>query len=156
LPEQFTWQSQRFTASLQQPDNRITTDRILPLPLHTVNGQYAVFITLAADENRQSILHHERQVLPVKLFNKRTLTLSSFPESSVNAEHRCFQIPLPIQKKFALCFFIGSHITNHRCPPGLACRLGRCFCFAEVSTGHPHPLRRRVPFGLSVGVIIPH
>ena len=20
----------------------------------------------------------------------------------------------------------------------LACRLGRCFCFAEVSTGHPH------------------
>ena len=22
---------------------------------------------------------------------------------------------------------------------GLACRLGRCFCFAEVSTGHPHP-----------------
>ena len=21
---------------------------------------------------------------------------------------------------------------------GLACRLGRCFCFAEVSTGHPH------------------
>ena len=77
-------------------------------------------------------------------------------------------------------------ITNHRCPPGLACRvrdrtgricfgndlcivalyasktkstaeaLRRCFCFAEVSTGHPHPLRRRVPFGLSVGVIIPH
>ena len=23
---------------------------------------------------------------------------------------------------------------------GLGCRLGRCFCFAEVSTGHPHPL----------------
>ena len=22
---------------------------------------------------------------------------------------------------------------------GLACRLGRCFCFAEVSTGHLHP-----------------
>ena len=22
---------------------------------------------------------------------------------------------------------------------GLDCRLGRCFCFAEVSTGHPHP-----------------
>ena len=22
---------------------------------------------------------------------------------------------------------------------GLGCRLGRCFCFAEVSTGHPHP-----------------
>ncbi len=21
---------------------------------------------------------------------------------------------------------------------GLACRLGRCFCFAEVPTGHPH------------------
>ena len=21
---------------------------------------------------------------------------------------------------------------------GLACRLGQCFCFAEVSTGHPH------------------
>ena len=24
---------------------------------------------------------------------------------------------------------------------GLACRLGRCFCFAEVSTGDPHPRR---------------
>ena len=23
---------------------------------------------------------------------------------------------------------------------GLGCRLGRCFCFAEVSTGHPHPI----------------
>ena len=22
---------------------------------------------------------------------------------------------------------------------GLGCRLGRCFCFAEVFTGHPHP-----------------
>ena len=22
---------------------------------------------------------------------------------------------------------------------GLGCRLGRCFCFAEVSAGHPHP-----------------
>jgi len=25
---------------------------------------------------------------------------------------------------------------------GLACRLGRCFCFAKVSTGHPHPISR--------------
>ena len=24
----------------------------------------------------------------------------------------------------------------------LACRLGRCFCFAEVSTGDPHPSAR--------------
>ncbi|MBQ9460872.1 MAG: hypothetical protein IJU51_02995, partial [Clostridia bacterium] len=24
-------------------------------------------------------------------------------------------------------------------PPSLACRLGRCFCFAEVSTGDPRP-----------------
>ena len=23
---------------------------------------------------------------------------------------------------------------------GLGCRLGRCFCFAEVSAGHPHPI----------------
>ena len=23
---------------------------------------------------------------------------------------------------------------------GLGCRLGRCFCFAEVSTGHLHPV----------------
>ena len=23
---------------------------------------------------------------------------------------------------------------------GLGCRLGRCFCCAEVSTGHPHPV----------------
>ena len=29
--------------------------------------------------------------------------------------------------------------TDCRAPyGGLACRLGRCFCFAEVSTGHPH------------------
>ena len=29
--------------------------------------------------------------------------------------------------------------TDCRAPNGgLACRLGRCFCFAEVSTGHPH------------------
>ena len=27
---------------------------------------------------------------------------------------------------------------------GLDCRLGRCFCFAEVSTGHPHrPLHHK-------------
>ena len=23
---------------------------------------------------------------------------------------------------------------------GLGCCLGRCFCYAEVSTGHPHPV----------------
>ena len=23
---------------------------------------------------------------------------------------------------------------------GLGCRLGRCFCYAEASTGHPHPV----------------
>ncbi len=23
---------------------------------------------------------------------------------------------------------------------GLGCRLGRCFCCAEVTTGHPHPV----------------
>ena len=29
--------------------------------------------------------------------------------------------------------------TDCRAPcGGLACRLGRCFCFAEASTGHPH------------------
>ena len=28
-----------------------------------------------------------------------------------------------------------------RSPPCLGCRLGRCFVFDEVSTGHPHPLR---------------
>ena len=32
-----------------------------------------------------------------------------------------------------------SEETDCRAPyGGLACRLGRCFCFAEVSTGHPH------------------
>lgn len=25
---------------------------------------------------------------------------------------------------------------------GPGCRLGRCFCLSEVSTGHPHPLKR--------------
>ena len=39
----------------------------------------------------------------------------------------------------------------------LACRLGRCFCFAEVSTGHPHresPLRCRrgsLPLRVMIG-----
>ena len=43
------------------------------------------------------------------------------------------------------CFFEGYFLACnnpsvktsfcHR----LGCRLGRCFCFAEVSTGHPHP-----------------
>ena len=33
----------------------------------------------------------------------------------------------------------GGGRTDCRAPNGgLACRLGRCFCFAEVSTGHPH------------------
>ena len=33
----------------------------------------------------------------------------------------------------------GGGGTDCRAPfGGLACRLGRCFCFAEVSTGHPH------------------
>ena len=26
--------------------------------------------------------------------------------------------------------------------PVLTCRFGQCFCFAEVSTGHPHPTTR--------------
>ena len=34
---------------------------------------------------------------------------------------------------------VESGRTDCRTPcGGLACRLGRCFCFAEVSTGHPH------------------
>ena len=28
---------------------------------------------------------------------------------------------------------------SHGRSKGLGCRLGRCFCFAEVSAGHPHP-----------------
>ncbi len=39
-------------------------------------------------------------------------------------------------------YFIKNY-NRKVCPPSLACRLGRCFCFAEVSTGHPHPLRER-------------
>lgn len=41
-------------------------------------------------------------------------------------------------------FFNKGAIIHHlkvvHCvlPKGLACRLGRCFCFAEVSTGDPH------------------
>ncbi len=54
----------------------------------------------------------------------------------------------------------GNHKSRERYPstklrlvPRLACRLGRCFCFAEVSTGDPHPLgqgrlRRSNPFSL--------
>ena len=35
---------------------------------------------------------------------------------------------------------IIHHLKVVHCvlPKGLACRLGRCFCFAEVSTGDPH------------------
>ena len=33
----------------------------------------------------------------------------------------------------------------------LGCRLGRCFCFAEVSTGHPHPRQREPMAGKTVG-----
>ena len=34
------------------------------------------------------------------------------------------------------------------CAPygGLACRLGRCFCFAEVSAGHPHRNDRTIAY----------
>lgn len=32
----------------------------------------------------------------------------------------------------------------------LACRLGRCFCFAEVSTGHPQPVSRFLHTTISV------
>ncbi len=37
-----------------------------------------------------------------------------------------------------MCFTNPSSV-NPRLPPCLACRLGRRFCFAEVSTGHPRP-----------------
>ena len=40
--------------------------------------------------------------------------------------------------------FAITHITPSVCFADsslLACRLRQCFCFAEVSTGHPHPLR---------------
>ena len=45
----------------------------------------------------------------------------------------------------------GVETDYHTPYGGLACRLGRCFCFAEVSAGHPHrndnsfqtPLNRR-------------
>ena len=36
----------------------------------------------------------------------------------------------------AFCLTAKSH--------RLGFRLGRCFCFAEVSTGHPHPRQREV------------
>ena len=40
--------------------------------------------------------------------------------------------------------------ASQRSPPEtriLACRLGRCFCFAEVSTGDPHPTTRSACLG---------
>ena len=54
----------------------------------------------------------------------------------------------------SLIFDGGREKTHHNCNDffqrlplsqnfvltGLACRLGRCFCFAKVSPGHPHPL----------------
>ena len=33
--------------------------------------------------------------------------------------------------------FFSPSVSFHSTP--LGCRLGRCFCFAEVSAGHPHP-----------------
>ena len=58
--------------------------------------------------------------------------------------------------KFEHITIAAGDYNRKVCPPSLACRLGRCFCFAEVSTGHPHPLRRRVPYIRSVGVKISH
>ena len=41
--------------------------------------------------------------------------------------------------------------TDCRTPyGGLACRLGRCFCFAEVSGGHPHRNDRKDGFPRTV------
>lgn len=82
--------------------------------------------------------------------------------------------------------FSIANYNKRQCPPSLACQvrdrtgricfgndlcivalyasktkstaeaLRRCFCFAEVSTGHPHPLRRRVPYVRRWWVKIPH
>ncbi len=43
---------------------------------------------------------------------------------------------LPFEK--VLCNIHHLKVVHCVLPKGLACRLGRCFCFAEVSTGDPH------------------
>ena len=48
-----------------------------------------------------------------------------------------FPAPQALATSLAMTRVWGK--TDCRAPiGGLACRLGRCFCFAEVSTGHPH------------------
>ncbi len=36
----------------------------------------------------------------------------------------------------------------------LGCRLGQCFCFAEVSTGHPHPVTDNIDSFRAIFLII--
>ena len=48
-----------------------------------------------------------------------------------------------------LSIFPSRLAARHR----LGYRLGRCFCFAEVSTGHPHPRQRRAIFRCVVSAV---
>ena len=60
--------------------------------------------------------------------------------------------PLPYKGSRKVLFkFAISHGRSR----GLGCRLGRCFCFAEVSTGHPHPSPTTSRYIASVSVGLP-
>ena len=53
-----------------------------------------------------------------------------------------FAMTQPCEAHIMLCLPVWFHEKakwNHDVSLSLACRLGRCFCFAEVSTGHPSP-----------------
>ena len=50
-----------------------------------------------------------------------------------------------MQRKINFLYIYAFSLLPSRLTPchRLGCRLGRCFCFAEVSTGHPHPRQRK-------------
>ena len=43
---------------------------------------------------------------------------------------------------YLFCYFVPATCIEPARVRCLACRLGRCFCFAEVSTGDPQPVSR--------------
>ena len=49
---------------------------------------------------------------------------------------------LEVSNGYLFCYFVPTTCIEPARVRCLAYRLGRCFCFAEVSTGHPQPVSR--------------
>ena len=59
--------------------------------------------------------------------------------SRVRSPSRAF-IFLEVSNGYLFCYFVPATCIEPARVRCLACRLGRCFCFAEVSTGHQQPV----------------